>query len=117
VRCGLTSWRKGWLMTGALTSWREQMLTSNGRLTSSALGLIDSKLAKRIGAVAGVDAVVTGTVAILSSEVVIHCRIVDAVSGKSDAIGQTRAVRDHDAAQDLERLIEHSLQPNVIQIR
>ena len=88
-----------------------------GRLTSNALGLIDAKLAKRLVSVAGVDAVVTGTVAILSSEVVIHCRIVDAVSGKSVAIGQTRAVRDHDAAQDLERLLEHTLQPDVIRVR
>jgi TolB-like protein len=88
-----------------------------GRLTSNALGLIDSKLAKRIGSIVGVDAILTGSVAILPSDVVIHCRIIDAASGKSVGIGQARAVRDHDAAEDLERLLEHSLQPNVIQVR
>jgi TolB-like protein len=88
-----------------------------GRLTSNAIGLIDSKLAKRIGSVVGVDAIVTGTVAILTSEVVIHCRIVDTATGKTVGIGQTRAVRDRDVAEDLERLLEHSLQPSVIQVR
>jgi hypothetical protein len=73
-----------------------------GQLTSNAFGLIDSTWAKRIGSAAGVDAIITGTVTILPSEVVIQCRIIDTVSGTPVANRQTPAVRDHEAAQDLD---------------
>src|SRR2546421_3074158 len=59
-------------------------------------GLVDPNTAKRVGQVAGVDAIVTGTITDLQSYVVVNCRLIDAGTGRIFAAAETRIVKDDD---------------------
>lgn len=57
-------------------------------------GLIDSDTAKKIGKVAGVDAIVTGTITDLATYVALNCRLIDSQTGKIFAVAQTKIIKD-----------------------
>jgi len=59
-------------------------------------GLIDPNTAKRVGQVAGVDAIVTGTITDLQSYVAANCRLIDAATGRIFAAAEARIVKDDD---------------------
>jgi TolB-like protein len=67
-----------------------------GELKLDQSGLVDPETAKRVGKIAGVDAIVTGTITELSSYVALNARLIDAQSGRIFAAAQTRIVKDDD---------------------
>jgi len=67
-----------------------------GELKLDQTGLIDPETAKRVGKIAGVDAIVTGTITDLSSYVSLNARLIDAQSGRIFAAAQTRIAKDDD---------------------
>src|SRR3982751_1705300 len=67
-----------------------------GELKLSQTGIIDTDTAKKVGKIAGVDAIVTGSITDLQSYVALNCRLIDAQSGKIFAAAQTKIVKDDD---------------------
>jgi TolB-like protein len=67
-----------------------------GELKLSQTGIIDPETAKKVGKVAGVDAIVTGSITDLQSYVALNCRLIDAQNGKIFAAAQTKIVKDDD---------------------
>lgn len=67
-----------------------------GELKLSQTGVIDPDTAKKVGKIAGVDAIVTGSITDLQSYVALNCRLIDAQSGKIFAAAQTKIVKDDD---------------------
>ncbi len=59
-------------------------------------GLVDPNTARRVGQVAGVDAIVTGTITDLQSFVAVNCRLIDVETGRVFAAADTRIVKDDD---------------------
>ena len=72
-------------------------------LKLDASGVVDPQTVKQVGRVAGVDAVVTGTVTELESFVAVNCRMVDTETGRVFAAAQTRITKDADLQKLLER--------------
>lgn len=64
------------------------------KLAESAM--IDPSSAKEVGRIAGVDAIVTGTITDLQSFVAVNCRLIDAQSGRVFAAAQTKIIKDDD---------------------
>jgi TolB-like protein len=67
-----------------------------GEIRLSQTGLIDPDTAKRLGKIAGVDAIVTGTITDLQSYVALNCRLIDAQTGNIFSAAQTKIVKDDD---------------------
>lgn len=67
-----------------------------GELKLGQSGLVDPTTAKKIGEVAGVDAIVTGTITDLESFVAVNCRLIDVQTGRVFAAAQTRILKDDD---------------------
>lgn len=67
-----------------------------GELKLGQTGLIDPETAKRVGKVAGVDAIVTGSITDLQSYVALNCRLIDAQTGGIFAAAQAKIVKDDD---------------------
>jgi TolB-like protein len=65
-----------------------------GEFRLSQTGLIDPNTAKKIGKLAGADAIVTGTIADLQTYMVINCRLIDSQTGNVFAAAQTRIIKD-----------------------
>lgn len=68
--------------------------------------VIDSDTAKRVGKIAGVDAIVTGSVTDLQSNVGINCRLIDTTTGEVFAAAQTRVTKDDDVKKMLAMVIQ-----------
>jgi curli biogenesis system outer membrane secretion channel CsgG len=71
-------------------------------------GLIDPATAKEVGKVAGVDAVVTGTITDLQSLVAINCRLIDVQTGNIFGAAQAKIVKDDDVKKILGAPISHA---------
>lgn len=67
-----------------------------GELKLGQTGLIDPETAKKVGKIAGVDAVVTGSITDLQSYVALNCRLIDAQTGRIFAAAQTKIAKDDD---------------------
>ena len=67
-----------------------------GELKLGNSGALDPETAKQVGKLAGVDALVTGTITDLQSYVAINCRMIDVQTGAVFAAAQTRIVKDDD---------------------
>jgi TolB-like protein len=67
-----------------------------GEIKLGQTGVIDPATAKRVGQVAGVDAIVTGTITDLQSYVALNCRLIDAQTGRIFAAAQTKIAKDDD---------------------
>lgn len=65
-------------------------------------GLIDPETAREVGKIAGVDAVVTGTITDLQSYVAVNCRLIDAERGHVFAAAQVRIAKDDDVRKILD---------------
>jgi curli biogenesis system outer membrane secretion channel CsgG len=65
-------------------------------LKLSSSGTLDAGTARQVGRLAGVDALVTGSIAELPSVVAVNCRLIDVETGRIFAAGQTRIVKDDD---------------------
>jgi TolB-like protein len=65
-----------------------------GELKLGQTGVIDPDTAKRVGKVAGVDAIVTGSITDLQSYVALNCRLIDAQTGHVFGAAQTKIVKD-----------------------
>jgi curli biogenesis system outer membrane secretion channel CsgG len=72
-------------------------------LKLSATGVIDPSTAARIGRLAGVDGLVTGSIAELPSSVAVNCRLIDVQTGRIFGAAQTRIVKDDDVKAILSR--------------
>jgi hypothetical protein len=59
-------------------------------------GAIDEKTAKQIGKIAGVDAIVTGSIADLQSNVGVNCRLIDTTTGDIFGAAQVKIAKDDD---------------------
>src|SRR6476659_3866405 len=67
-----------------------------GEIKLGQTGVIDPETAKKVGKVAGVDAIVTGSITDLQSYVALNCRLIDAQTGHVFAAAQTKIVKDDD---------------------
>ncbi|MFL6245854.1 MAG: FlgO family outer membrane protein [Thermoanaerobaculia bacterium] len=59
-------------------------------------GAIDSDTAREVGRLAGVDAIVTGSITDFQSYVGINCRLIDTQTGRVFGAAQTKIVKDDD---------------------
>jgi len=59
-------------------------------------GVIDSETATKVGKIAGVDAIVTGTITDLQSYVALNCRLIDTRTGRIFGAAQAKIVKDDD---------------------
>lgn len=59
-------------------------------------GLIDSATARHLGKVAGVDAIVTGTITELRTSLAVNCRLIDAQTGLVFSAAQARILKEDD---------------------
>lgn len=59
-------------------------------------GAIDPDTAKQVGKIAGVEAIVTGSITDLQSYVGVNCRLIDTETGKIFGAAQTKVVKDAD---------------------
>ncbi|HUP24987.1 MAG TPA: FlgO family outer membrane protein [Thermoanaerobaculia bacterium] len=73
-----------------------------GEIKLGQSGLIDPETAKEVGKIAGVDAVVTGTLTDLQSYVAVNCRLIDTATGRVFAAAQVRIAKDDDVRKILE---------------
>ena len=73
-----------------------------GEIKLGQSGLIDPDTAKEVGKIAGVDAVVTGTLTDLQSYVAVNCRLIDTATGRVFAAAQVRIVKDDDVRKILD---------------
>ncbi len=64
-------------------------------------GLIDAETAKKVGKLAGADALLTGTVTDLANSVGVNCRVIDGLSGKILGAAQTKIAKDADVTKIL----------------
>jgi len=71
-------------------------------LKLNASGVIDPQTAKQLGKVAGVDAIVTGTITDLQSYIAVNSRMIDSQTGSVFAVAQARVVRDDDVKKIME---------------
>jgi curli biogenesis system outer membrane secretion channel CsgG len=67
-----------------------------GEIKLGQTGVIDPETAKKVGKVASVDAIVTGSITDLQSYVALNCRLIDTQTGRVFAAAQTRIVKDDD---------------------
>ena len=65
-------------------------------LKLGATGAIDASTAKQVGKLAGVDAILVGSITDLQSSVALNARFVDVQTGRVFAAAQTRLVKDDD---------------------
>ncbi len=59
-------------------------------------GVIDPETATKVGKIAGVDAIVTGTITDLQSYVALNCRLIDTRTGRIFGAAQAKIVKDDD---------------------
>lgn len=67
-----------------------------GEMKLGQSGLIDPETAKKVGKIAGVDAIVTGSVTELQSYVALNCRLIDTQTGRVFGAAQAKIVKDDD---------------------
>ncbi len=67
-----------------------------GEIKLGQTGIIDSETARRVGKVAGVDAIVTGTITELRTYLAVNCRLIDTQTGQVFAAAQTWINKDSD---------------------
>ena len=67
-----------------------------GEIKLGQSGVIDPETAKEVGKVAGVDAVVTGTLVELSTQVAVNARLIDVETGRVLAAAQIKITKDDD---------------------
>ena len=67
-----------------------------GELRLQQTGAIDPATAKQVGKLAGVDAIVTGTITDLQTSIGINCRLIDTTTGDIFAAAQTKITKDDD---------------------
>lgn len=67
-----------------------------GELKLGSTGAIDPETAKKVGKIAGVEAIVTGSITDLQSYVGINCRLIDTETGRIFGAAQTKIVKDDD---------------------
>jgi TolB-like protein len=77
-------------------------------LKLSQAGLIDPKSAKELGKVAGVDAIVTGTIADLGSYIAVNCRLIETESGEVFAVAKAKIIKDENIANLIVKTIDSS---------
>lgn len=73
-----------------------------GELKMQQSGVFDPSTAKAIGRIAGVDAIITGTITDFGGYVAVHCRLIDTRTGEVFAAAHTKIRRDSDVAMGLE---------------
>lgn len=64
-------------------------------------GAIDPATAQKVGKIAGVDAIVTGSVTDFQSFIAVNCRVIDTTSGRIFAAAQVKIVKDDDVKKAL----------------
>ena len=72
-----------------------------GEIKLGQSGVIDPETARQVGKVAGVDALVSGTITDLSSYVALNCRLIDAQTGRVFAAAQVKIAKDDDVKKIL----------------
>jgi curli biogenesis system outer membrane secretion channel CsgG len=96
------------VMIGNLKMVERSMLDKLiGELKLSQTGLIDPDTAKKLGKVAGADAIISGTITAFQTYVVINCRLIETQTGKIYAAAQTTVIKD----DNLQKMMGTSLPP------
>lgn len=72
-----------------------------GEIKLGQSGVIDPETAKQVGKVAGVDAVVTGTLAEFQSHVAVNARLIDVETGRVLAAARADIIKDDDVGRML----------------
>jgi TolB-like protein len=67
-----------------------------GEIKLGQSGVIDPETAKKVGKIASVDAIVTGSITDLQSYVAINCRLIDTQTGRIFGAAQAKIVKDDD---------------------
>jgi curli biogenesis system outer membrane secretion channel CsgG len=70
-----------------------------GELKVEQTGAIDPATAKQVGKIAGVDAIVTGSITDLNTMVAVNCRLIDTTTGEVFAAAKTMIAKDDDVAK------------------
>jgi len=70
-----------------------------GELKIEQTGAIDPRTAKEIGRIAGVDAIVTGSITDLESSIGVNCRVIDTATGEVFGAAKTRIIKDDDVTK------------------
>jgi curli biogenesis system outer membrane secretion channel CsgG len=84
-------------MAGGLDIVERSMLDKIlGEVKLGETGVIDQETATKVGKIAGVDAIVTGTITDLQSYVALNCRLIDARTGRIFGAAQAKIVKDDD---------------------
>jgi Uncharacterized protein involved in formation of curli polymers len=84
-------------MTGNLEIVERSLLDKlMAELKLNQTGAIDPDSAKKVGKIAGVEAIVTGSITDLQSYVGVNCRLIDTETGKIFGAAQTKVVKDAD---------------------
>jgi TolB-like protein len=78
-----------------------------GEIKLGQSGVIDPETARQVGKVAGVDALVSGTITDLSSYVALNCRLIDAQTGRVFAAAQVKIAKD----DDVKKILNASVPP------
>jgi len=67
-----------------------------GEIKLGQTGVIDAATATQVGKIAGVDAIVTGTITDLQSYIALNCRLIDTRTGRIFGAAQAKIVKDDD---------------------
>lgn len=79
-----------------------------GEIRLGQTGVIDPETAKKLGKIAGVDAIVTGSVTDLQTYVALNCRLIDTQTGNIFGAAQTRIVKDDDVRKIMGAVLSSS---------
>ena len=77
-------------------------------LKISQTGLVEPNSAKALGKMAGVDAIVTGTIADLGSYIAVNCRLIETESGEIFAAAKAKIIKDENIAGMIGKTIDNS---------
>lgn len=82
-----------------------------GEMKLASTGLIDPATAARIGKLAGVDAIVTGSITDMQSSVAVNCRLIDVSTARVFGVAESRIVKDDDLRAIMGRPLQPLAQP------
>lgn len=65
-----------------------------GEIKLKDIGIVDPQTAQKVGQVAGVDAIVTGSITSFKSYLALNCRVIETSTGRVFAVAQVKVIKD-----------------------
>jgi TolB-like protein len=82
-----------------------------GELKIQRSGALDPAMAKEIGRIAAVDAIVTGSITELGTHVAVNCRLIDTTTGEVFGAARTKIVKDEDVTKIMNSAMTDAASP------